>query len=169
MARENRLNLNGVPDFRMWHYGLTVAHGDGIISYDVYGPDGQHFEVVRLDTKVEGKHTHTKRRIAELLGPTFSLRVSAAVQAFLEGTEAWQTPGSDVLADAVMSKIRVARRHADGACRVHLTNDEAAVLREYADAMATGAADNVGIDASALGELNAGRALMRAIDEAGVR
>lgn len=93
------------------------------------------------------------------------VRVSPTVVGFLCGTQAWQDPGKDPLADGLMKKIA----DSPHAGNVVLYEDEVAVLREYAEAMAGAAADNVGpFDPSALGELNAARALLRQLDKVGV-
>lgn len=61
---ERRLSkVNAVPEHPDWHYGLVVAHGEGIISVTLYGPDNAQLDMHRHDTNVMSKHAEADRLI----------------------------------------------------------------------------------------------------------
>ncbi|QNL29815.1 hypothetical protein SEA_WEBSTER2_47 [Mycobacterium phage Webster2] len=95
-------------------------------------------------------------------------RVTARVLSHLSGSQAWQSPrpGYNTPADiTAMTKLRDARRRADGSTTVDLDDAEAAVLRGYVDVMAIAAADNAGPDdPDATADLNAARAMLRRLN-----
>jgi hypothetical protein len=98
------------------------------------------------------------------------VRVSATVLRYLEGTQAWQEPErDDPWAAALMGELRAAPRRSDGSVIVELADRRHELLREYAGYLESAALDDAGHDATARGEVNAARALIRQIDGGGYR
>lgn len=95
------------------------------------------------------------------------LRISARVWNHLEGSQAAYTQEADVDMAAIIAKIRAANRRKDGSHHIEVTDPEQLdTLRIYMEAMETGAADNLGYadeDRDALADLNAARAVLRAL------
>lgn len=65
MTERKLSKLNAVPEHDDWHYGLVVAHGEGIISVTLYGPNGAQLDMDRHDTSVMSKHAEADRLITE--------------------------------------------------------------------------------------------------------
>jgi hypothetical protein len=98
------------------------------------------------------------------------VRISTTVANDLEGSQAWcdmDKPDSPEHPDdlSLMRKVREAPTRSDGSCTVELTDDELMALRDRADWLVDKSRDGVGSDPSALGDFNAGAALLRQIDK----
>lgn len=107
------------------------------------------------------------------------VRVSATVLGFLEGTGAGQAvflTGSETAKAnehpddvSLMEALKAAPRRADGSRTVTIDAGEAEGLYRYVDVMVEGARDNISpLEPEALGEYNAGKALLRRLAKAGV-
>lgn len=94
-----------------------------------------------------------------------SVRITARVLRYLEGTQAWEEPEKDPDAGDVMDKIKVATPRKDGSVTVALELFDRQVLCDYAEWLADAASSDAGWDKDALGDLNAGRALARKLRE----
>lgn len=97
------------------------------------------------------------------------VRVTATVISDLEGSQAWcdrdkaDTPEHpDDL--SLMRKVYAAPSRRDGSCTVDLTDAEVEALYLRADRLVDKSRDGIGFDSSALGDFNAGAALMRQIN-----
>ena len=97
------------------------------------------------------------------------IRVSRAVRSYLDGGSLFSDEpnhGYGTAGERMRDKIRAASGRKDGSVVVDLEVDEADILHDLADYMQDSAASDAGWNASALGDLNAGRALMRQIENA---
>lgn len=99
----------------------------------------------------------------------YKVRVSATVINDLSGSQAWydiDKPDTDEHpADlSLMRKVKQAPSRKDGSCTVELSQDELEALRLRADWLVDKSRDGIGWDSSALGEYNAGAALLRQIE-----
>ena len=98
------------------------------------------------------------------------VRVSQRVLFHLSGSDAWQSPGRDPLANRLMAKLQGKPRK-DGSITVDLDASERDCLYEYADMMAIGARDNIEPpgqsygDNWALSDYNAAAGLMRQLEK----
>jgi len=97
------------------------------------------------------------------------VRISRAFESYLDGSHLFQCPteieshGYGDEGRALVEKVRATRRRKDGSRTIEVTDTQADILADYAEAMVEGAMDNVGLDTSALGEVNSGRAFLRAL------
>jgi hypothetical protein len=96
------------------------------------------------------------------------VRVSVTVSNDLEGSQAWcdiDKPDTREHPDdlSLMRKVKEAPTRKDGSCTVDLTDAEVEALWMRADWLMDKSRDGIGDDPSALGEYNAGAALMRQI------
>lgn len=102
---------------------------------------------------------------------THPVRISQAAQDHLSGSGSWQAVCRGNVsdwpeADALMSRIWLAKPRKDGSVRLPLTVAEADVLDSYTGAWLAAATDCLDShDASTLGEYNAARALSRRLDD----
>jgi hypothetical protein len=97
---------------------------------------------------------------------TYPVRLTRRIQGHLEGTQAYadiragRVPDNNPILYSLFTKWLDATNRKDGSCTIRVTKAEADLLRGYVAAQEAGAADNVGWEPSALGELNACRALL---------
>ena len=96
-----------------------------------------------------------------------SIRITHRPLLFLSETHAWKgpTPGSkESPEEEVMRLISGVKPRKDGSKEVNLTAAQRAILADYIDVFAIGAADNAGPwDTDATADLNSARALLRQI------
>lgn len=99
------------------------------------------------------------------------VRVTRPIREFMSGGQVWQdlqdrdeSDAGDEFSVSLHRKIMTSTRK-DRSVTVELNLEEAQTLWIYAGAQASGAADNVGNEPEALGELNASRALMRKLED----
>lgn len=94
-----------------------------------------------------------------------SVRISARVLRYLQGTQAWEQPEKDPEAGAVMDKIKAAPSRKDDSVTVKLDLADREILCDYAEWLADAASSDAGWDKDALADLNSGRALARKLRE----
>lgn len=97
-----------------------------------------------------------------------SIRITRRNLLFLSGTTAWENSGPRGYNRPeeleLMRTIQTSRVRSDGSTEVNLTAAQRAILADYIDVFAIGAADNAGPwDTDATADLNSARALLRQI------
>lgn len=94
---------------------------------------------------------------------TGRVRVPHRVAEHVLTSDAAHRPELDPLGAELVELLRAAPARVDGARHVVLDEDQAAALYEYAEALIDSARDNVAGEPSALADINAGRAALRAL------
>lgn len=103
---------------------------------------------------------------------TMTLRLSRAVLDHLDGTSLFQQPdrldlhGYGSAGHNLVTLVRRATRRSDGSVRVTLFDAEVDVLVDYVETWHATASSVIADETSALGEVNAARALLRHVEAA---